>query len=508
MNTAASTPLDERDAPLTLAELIDLELQLAADLDADPRELVTRDSAIGATIGASRLARKRHATLRGWLRALGATGPGSVGRRVQSFYRIVGWGAALASLTGGAGTAAALLRFDGRDPVNIVNFLAVLVGLQLLLLVVSVLAMLPAPWRGRAVRLSGLQEMVRDLGYRRAGLMSSLQRHAVVGSKGAAALGRLAALHGVYAGVERWSLTVITQRAAVAFNIGALAVCLYLVTVRALAFAWSTTLEIDAELMTRFFRAIAMPWAFITAAVPDRDLVEVSRYFPGRAYDADRLGDWWPFLFAALATYGLLPRLALSAHASYRQRAARRALALDHGECSLVYARLQRSVAGWGPGAAVGSEVPAEERSEAGVESEALPAGGGRVHGLRWADAAISREEASRLIAAKYPWNIDSFADATGDGGEADASVLTRIGADPDRAPVLVIAEAWEPPSKNLTHFLRAARNACGGDRAIVVGLVTKGATRPGASFDDVRIWRRRISALGDPRIRVEVLDA
>ncbi|HET9062794.1 MAG TPA: DUF2868 domain-containing protein, partial [Candidatus Binatia bacterium] len=259
MPAAAPTPVEGRDTPLTLAELIDLEAQLAADIDADPSTLVARDTAIGEASGAAQLADRRHALLRAWLGAVGATGSGSVGRRVQSFYRIVGWLAAGASLFGGAGTAAALLRYDGRDPVNIVNFLAVLVGLQLLLVAISVLAMLPAPWRSRAVRLTGLQEMVRDLGYRRAGLVGTLHERGVLGSKSAAAVGRLVALHGIYASVERWSLTALTQRAAVAFNVGALAVCLYLVTVRALAFAWSTTLEVDAETMTRIFHAIAAP---------------------------------------------------------------------------------------------------------------------------------------------------------------------------------------------------------------------------------------------------------
>jgi hypothetical protein len=509
MTNAPSTPVDERDAPLTLAELIDLEVQLAADLDADPAALVARDSAIGEAIGASLIAGKRHATLRAWLVALGASGAGSVGRRVQGFYRIVGWGAAGVSLCGGAGTAAALLRYDGRDPVNIINFLAVLVGLQLLLIILGVFAMLPAPWRGRAVRLSGLQEIVRDLGYRRAGVIRSLQKRGRLGAKGAEALGRLAALHGVYAGVERWSLTVLTQRAAVAFNLGALAVCLYLVTVRALAFAWSTTLEIDPELMTRFFRTLATPWQFVASAVPDRDLVEVSRYFPGRAYDADRLGDWWPFLFAALATYGLLPRVGLAMYASYRQRAARRALALDHGECALVYARLLRSVSGWGPGAEVGAKVSAEASSDDGAAGVTpIPANVERVHGVRWAEASISREETARLVAAKYSWSLDSFADSVGDGGESDAAVLARLGADRDRTPVLLIAEAWEPPSKNFTRFLRSVRSVCGDDRALIVGLLTKGAARPGPSPDDARIWRRRISALGDARIRVEALDS
>jgi hypothetical protein len=508
MTTAASPQVAGRDTPLSLAELIDLEVQLATDLDADSSALIARDTAIGEAIGAAGISQKRHALLRAWLGAVGATGPGSVGRRVQGFYRIVGWIGAVVSLCGGAGTAAALLRYDGRDPINIINFLAVLVGLQLLLIAVSVLAMFPAPWRRRAVRLGGLQEMVRDLGYRRAGLMATLQNRGLLGAKGAAALGRLAALHGVYAGVERWSLTALTQRAAVAFNVGALAVCLYLVTVRALAFAWSTTLEVDPELMARVFRAIATPWSVVSAAVPDRDLVEASRYFPGHAYDADRLGDWWPFLFAALTTYGLLPRIALAAYASYRQRAARRSLALDHGECADVYARLLRTTVGWGRGADVGPEVPSEGRSDGGSALSPLPASMGSVHGIRWADAEISHEEAARLLTGRYRWNLESFDDSAGDGGQGDAAVLSRLAADRDQAPVLLIAEAWEPPSKNLTYFLRALRKACGRERAVVVGLLTKGAERSGTSLDDVRIWRRRVSALGDPRIRVEALDA
>lgn len=508
MTAAALPPVAGRDTPLTLAELIDLETQLAADIEADSSKLVARDTAIGEAIGATRMVNRRHALLRAWLGAVGASGPGSVGRRVQGFYRIVGWIAAGLSLVGGAGTAAALLRYDGRDPVNIVNFLAVLVGLQLLLVGISVLTMLPAPWRGRAVRLGGLQEILRDLGYRRAGLLSALQNRGVLGTKSAAAVGRLVALHGIYASVECWSLTALTQRAGVAFNVGALAVCLYLVTVRALAFAWSTTLEIDADTMTSIFHAIAAPWSFFAAAVPERELVEASRYFPGRAYDADRLGDWWPFLFAALCVYGLAPRLLLATYAAARQRAARRALALDHGECALVYSRLLRSAGGWGPGAAVGSEVPSEDRRDTDDTAVALPSVAGPVSVVRWADAAVTREDAERLLAARYHWGVGSLEDAAGDGGERDAALMSRLGADASPSPVVVIAEAWEPPSKNLTHFLRALRKSCGAERALVIGLLTKGAERPGATLDDVRIWRRRISALADARIRVEALDA
>ena len=73
MTTAAPPPVAGRDTPLTLAELIDLEAQLSADVEGEPRELVARDAAIGEAIGAARLAGRRHDLLRAWLGAVGAS---------------------------------------------------------------------------------------------------------------------------------------------------------------------------------------------------------------------------------------------------------------------------------------------------------------------------------------------------------------------------------------------------------------------------------------------------
>jgi len=174
----------------------------------------------------------------------------------------------------------------------------------------------------------------------------------------------------------------------------------------------------------------------------------------------------------------------------------------------LVYSRLLRSASGWGPGRPLGSEVPAESRCETEGAAAPLPAAEGPVDVVRWADAAVSREDARRLLAGRYGWEVGSFDDGCGDGGERDAALLSRIGGGGARAPVLVVAEAWEPPSKNLTNFLRGLRRSCGSERAIVIGLLTRGPERPGATLTDVRIWRRRVAAIGDARIRVEVLDA
>jgi hypothetical protein len=498
--------VDRREPPLSLAELVDLELQLHDDADAEPSALLARDSAVSRAIGANELAGSSHALMRAWLGAVRGARGHSVGRRVQAYFRLAGWAASAFMLISGATTAAALLRYDGRDPVNIMGFLAVLVGLQLVVLCFGVAGMLPAPWRRRVVALTGIQEMLRDLGYHRSGLPAALAAARSRSAKADAVLGRVTATQSIYAGVEKWLLTSLTQRAGVAFNVGALAVCVYSISVKALAFAWSTTLTVDPETMTRMFGVIAAPWGFIAAAVPDRDLVEASRYFPGRDYDPDRLGDWWPFLIAALSTYGLLPRVLLASYASYRERAARRTLALDHGEAGLVRERLLRSAQGFGPGVEEGIVVPEQWRIKDGTEPASVrPLEPGDVRVIVWADAALTEGDAKRLVEAKFARRIAAFVAARGEGDAAERAAIASLAASgtPD-APILLVAEAWEPPSKSLLHFLRRVRGLAEASTPIVVGLI--GAAARTDLRDEVRVWRRRLTALGDPRLRVEAL--
>jgi len=367
--------------------------------------------------------------------------------------------------------------------------------------------MLPSAWLRGAFRFfgfergSGVPAFLREIGLRSAGVVS---RHVQVGERGRAALGRLSAWQTIYAGVERWLLTLLTQRAAVAFNLGALTATLYLVTVRALAFAWSTTLEIDPTAMAAAFRMMAAPWRWIPAAVPTPALVAASRYFPGRAYDPDLLGDWWPFLVASVVTYGLVPRLVMMTYAAERARAARAALQLDHGECAALVDRLARAASLWGKGAVTGSAVTVDPRVAQDAEC-ALPATGAEVHVLRWADAALAREDVERLVAAKLGWRIASLDDVHGDDSADERSRLARLAE--NATPVLVVAEAFEPPSKSVQRLLRGLRASLGPHVPVVVALYG-GTDDHAARPDDVRIWRQRVATLGDPWLRVEALSS
>ncbi len=489
---------------LTLAELIDLEAQLLDDRQRTPGDVARRDARVAEKLGSAAATLPRHELVRRWLEAVGDPKAVSVGRRVNTYYRLAGFLIPIVTFIAGAGTAAGLLAYDGRDPVNTMGYLAVLVFLQLVLIALTLAGMLPSTWLGGALRLSGLHggagihAILRELGYRSAGLASIGE---AAGFRGRAALGHIAAWQTVYAAVERWHLTALTQRAAVAFNLGAIAATLYFVSVRALAFAWSTTLEVDPERMTGFFHALATPWRWLEIAVPSRELVEASRYFPGRSYDPDLLGDWWPFLVAAVVTYGLLPRIVLAIYAASRARAARRALSLDHGECGAVVERLLRPARLWGAGDEVGSTVAAPTAASTGNEC-ALPAEGPPVRVLRWADAAVTKDDVARIIGPKLGWRVTSMDDVRGDGAAAELTRLASLaGGD---VPILLIAEAFEPPSKNVQRLLKDVRMRIGTRVPIVIGLYDGDGDAPRP--DDVRIWRQRIAALGDPWVRVEAL--
>ena len=107
---------------------------------------------------------------------------------------------------------------------------------------------------------------------------------------------------------------------------------LRLVVFSDVAFAWSTTLvDLDAARFHALVTALARPWAWLWRdAVPSLALVEATRsrlegaYVQhaggGRAVDPALVGGWWRYLLAAIA-YGLLPRALALAVA--RLRAAR-----------------------------------------------------------------------------------------------------------------------------------------------------------------------------------------
>jgi hypothetical protein len=482
-----------RERGLSLGELVDLELQLREDRGADPAALRRRDELIGREICANGVPASRAYVLHRWLEALHPEPASTPGRKLAAAYRLASFLLIVVALVSGASAAATLLSYHGGDPVNVISYLAVLVGLQLVLAVLAATAMLPIRARRRLSPLGLLHTSLRELGLRRAGFDAALGRSGGFGlSDGSGdtrvVSGALRAWGAVYGESERWRLLAITQRAAVAFNVGALAASFYTVAVSALAFSWSTTLDIDAVAVHRATSIVSLPWFWISDAVPSLELVEASRYFPGGSYDPALLGDWWPFLLACLVGYGLIPRTLLWVFAEWRGRALQASLPLDHGDVRLAYSRL---TAGWAADADSGSSTG----PPAGAAAPSVAAGaiGGSCRVILWADAALDSTQAEALVKRRTGCSsaaVDAAADANADSDSA----------------IVIVAEAWEPPTRALGRRVAELRAGIDTRTPIVVLLIGSeaGDSSRGADEADAAVWRRHLAGLGDPYLYVD----
>ena len=126
---------------MTLADLIDLEAQLARDRDGEHATLAARDRAwLGASAGGAE--RDRGALLHRWLDAARDAEPGRLhpGASIERALRTTRTLLAILGLVVGWASATALLAFAGEHPVNVWDFLLAFVATQVLLLLLLVVS--------------------------------------------------------------------------------------------------------------------------------------------------------------------------------------------------------------------------------------------------------------------------------------------------------------------------------------------------------------------------------
>ncbi|BDG03013.1 hypothetical protein AMOR_20090 [Anaeromyxobacter oryzae] len=509
---------------MTLADLVDLEAQLLRDRDADPAALEARDRALVRPAPADAAPGPRRAALVArWLAALRAAEPGrpSPGGAVARAVSAVRAALVLLGLALGWGAASAVLRYDGGHPVNVWDALLLLVALQILLFAALVASFLvPLAATGAAI-LGPLRGAVAALYPALAARAASVARRSGGPRDTAAAARRtewLALWHhlrsrrSLYHRLEPWLVLGLTQAFGVAFNVGALLAALRLVVFSDVAFGWSSTLAVlDPARFHALVHALALPWrALWPDADPSLALVEATRYSrlesayflagAGRAARPDLVGGWWPFLLAAIGTYGLLPRAATLAVASLRARRLLARLPLDDAEVSRVVRRLVE------PHVATRAEAPeADAPAPAPLpDVVARPGEGGRCAVVLWRDVP-SGEALARAVAAQTHRPV-ALVRAAGGRAYDEAGVDWRAAVD-GAEPVVLVAEAFEAPDRAALRLLTDLRRALGPRRHLVVLLVdaVRGLPRPPRAAD-VRTWRDVLARLADPFLAVEPL--
>ena len=495
---------------MTLSDLIDLEAQLARDRDADPVTVEARDRALLSRMPGR--APTRASLLEQWLEGLRENESGQLypGRTVTAALRWTRAALAVFGLVLGWGAAAAVLQYTGGNPVNVWDFLLLFVGVQLLLFAL-LLASFLFPVAALGTPFLGLFR----------GLVAAIYPRiaARIAAPAAATLDswrvlwhRLRTRRSLYHRVEPWILLGLTQAFGVAFNVGALLGCLRLIVFSDIAFSWSTTLvQLDASRFHALVHGLSAPFRWVWPdADPSLALVEATRYSRleeayllsggGRAAHPELVGGWWPFLVAALAFYGLLPRCFTLAAASLRTGRLLRKLPLDDAEVSRVLRRLS------GPyvdarGAPDASPAAAQRSMP---QSSASALAGTRCGLVLWRDAP-GRPEMQAAVARQTGCTVASVRAAGGRDYE-DGTLDWRRVADGTGSTVIV-AEGWEAPDKALLRLLTRIRGALGPRHPILVLLaqIDDHGERP-SLLTEVAVWRDALAQLEDPWLGIEAL--
>ncbi len=221
------------------------------------------------------------------------------GERLESYLYYVTLILLAVAFMLGTITGVGLLSYNGHEPVNVIYFLFVALFLPLFTMLLALFSMLgakrshntlvhisPSYWMERFVALLGkrtafLEEMKID------------------------------------PSVLNWVVIKRSQMAALAFSFGLLTALVAVVATHDVAFAWSTTLQIDAHAFEHFLRTLALPWrSWMPSAVPTLELVEQSQYYrlggtisPSMIDHAAVLGAWWKFLAMATLFYAIVLRI-------------------------------------------------------------------------------------------------------------------------------------------------------------------------------------------------------
>jgi len=485
-----------------------LALQGRRDHDADPRVLRQRDRAIATAVPTRASTSKR---VKAWIEAVLDSEDRVLLHRVDQALRGLSFVLTVLGLIAGTGVAAAVFRYDGSRPIDLLPTLAVFVVMPLLLWLGFLVSALPA---GALRAIPLLRELQENLLALASALASALLRALPAETRHTLTrtFGEGRAHQRVFGRVQKWMLLGELQRFAVAFHVGAIAWFIGRVFVTDLGFTWSATAEaVTPERLHVLFDAMATPWsAFWSNAVPTLEDVRATQFFrlgDGTVGDATtsgadpaRLGRWWTFVLASMITYGLLPRVLAATLASARTRAA---VAWTIANAPVARDALDRMDA---PAVAQQAPVPEVASAPDAPAVEAAPGPtGGAAHVIVWSDALDESGAEKGVLADSLDVTSISAVDRAGGATTLaeDEALVAKVAASlPDDGAAVLVVKAWEPATMDAIDFVRALRDALGEGRRIVVA-----ARRLNGDDADVAQWRDRMTAVGDPWLRTTGFD-
>ncbi len=489
-----------------LRDVIDFEFFLHLDEEAEGDVLERRDRTLYQEIGGER--QDRRGLFRRWLekrRAMAGDAEALPGAAYATAYALVLKLLVVLGFLSGAAAAAGLLQYEGREPVNVLVYFAVLVCSQMGLVALVVLLWVTRAHRWLLPELSLLGGLARrGLGWvaARVETQAASRLPASDRNRARAFLGWVGARRMLFGEALRWPVFLLFQAFGVAFNVGAILATLALVTVSDRAFGWQSAVNFDAATVHRAAEMVAAPWMWARPDLaPTLAQVEGTRIILKEGIarlSTPNLVSWWPFLVMALAVYGFLPRLLFFLGSLAAQAVALRRLDFHYVACDRLHERMTASNLATRAGPDAGgphrpAEIVATPVELASAEAgEAIPAGGRVV----LAPAEIEHAGALEI----------------GAGTKRDREQIARVASFQwkDEPRVIVLQPAWEPPIAEFLNFIRQLRATLGERAKLTIGLVGKplgGGRSDAVREGDFGIWREQVEMLGDPYLRLEKVE-
>ncbi|MGH1469959.1 MAG: DUF2868 domain-containing protein [Cellvibrionaceae bacterium] len=205
-----------------------------------------------------------------------------------------------------------LVFVDAKQPVNVLLFLTLFIGVQWVFLILTLLVGTTAIFGLSSFHLPFENFNPAKLLFGRA----IKQFSKTISGEASSSVSVPVIAWEYFSDAIRLSLLRWGQLFGIAFNVGALAAFFIILAFTDRNFGWSSTFNLDGESLFLFFDAISTPWKMLfPAATITEDIVINTRYqFLQTSFTPDAIESmraWWPFLFAAIIFYGLLPRVIL-----------------------------------------------------------------------------------------------------------------------------------------------------------------------------------------------------
>jgi len=371
----------------------------------------------------------------------------------------------------------ALLNYNGHAPVNVIYFMAMVIALPLITMTLALFSMLKAHHtQSVLIHLSPsywMEKIVALLPHKVQGNLESLKINPLLAN---------------------WIVIKRSQLIALFFSLGLLVALLAIVATKDIAFAWSTTLHIDAVSFHHFLNTLAFPWkSWFPSAIPSLELIEQSQYFrlgenlsEEMIDNASKLGEWWKFLAFATLFYAIILRFLIYLLSAVGLNIAVKKSLLNLEGVSTLLRDMNKPII-------TTSTQESMEEKRTSVQGnlqvvQKLDASYDMVQGWAMSEEQLHVLNDSMQIITPLVYDVGGT-----NSLEEDAEIIHK-----SHGEVLLYVKAWEPPTMDFMDYVEALLESV--DKVVVVPVGTQ-EEQYSAEAKLVDIWARKLAMLNSEKV-------